>query len=454
MTSNDTNPDDYPDYPFANETADCPANGSDEASEWCEEYDLPVFRYSLPVTVLYCVAYVVVSLMGVVGNSFVVAVVVRAPRMRTVTNVFIANLAVADLLVNIIVLPTTLIANTLSAWVLGLFICKAVTYLQGVSVSASINTLVAISVDRALAICYPMKCQITSRTCRSIIVVIWAFSLTITLPWAIFFTLHPIPDTDIMVCTENWPDKQSEGLYFVLANLVMCYLLPLTVISICYILIWMKVWRRKLPGERQDVGVAMMMQRCKIKVIKMLLVVVILFALSWLPLYVIFARLKLGSEPSLTEERIIHVLAPFAQWLGASNSCINPMLYAFFNDKFRAGFKAILVSRACCSPLRLDTHCKSFTSSKAQQNLCSTESKATSEFSLYSSSSGSGEPRRKSIMVQIPLDSRRGDGKRSFITQRSNPSMVLYRQCIINNITNGATSTTTTTQVNGNTTLV
>lgn len=114
MTSNDTNPDDYPDYPFANETADCPANGSDEASEWCEEYDLPVFRYSLPVTVLYCVAYVVVSLMGVVGNSFVVAVVVRAPRMRTVTNVFIANLAVADLLVNIIVLPTTLIANTLS----------------------------------------------------------------------------------------------------------------------------------------------------------------------------------------------------------------------------------------------------------------------------------------------------------------------------------------------------
>ncbi|XP_063589649.1 neuropeptide SIFamide receptor-like [Penaeus indicus] len=292
---------------------------------------------------------------------------------------------------------------TRTAWVLGLFICKAVTYLQGVSVSASINTLVAISVDRALAICYPMKCQITSRTCRSIIVVIWAFSLTITLPWAIFFTLHPIPDTDIMVCTENWPDKQSEGLYFVLANLVMCYLLPLTVISICYILIWMKVWRRKLPGERQDVGVAMMMQRCKIKVIKMLLVVVILFALSWLPLYVIFARLKLGSEPSLTEERIIHVLAPFAQWLGASNSCINPMLYAFFNDKFRAGFKAILVSRACCSPLRLDTHCKSFTSSKAQQNLCSTESKATSEFSLYSSSSGSGEPRRKSIMVQVKI---------------------------------------------------
>lgn len=113
MSGNDSSPDDYPEYALANDT-DCPSNGSDEANEWCLEYDLPVFRYSLPVTVLYCVAYVVVSLMGVVGNSFVVAVVVRAPRMRTVTNVFIANLAVADLLVNIIVLPTTLIANTLN----------------------------------------------------------------------------------------------------------------------------------------------------------------------------------------------------------------------------------------------------------------------------------------------------------------------------------------------------
>ncbi|XP_045114175.1 neuropeptide SIFamide receptor-like isoform X2 [Portunus trituberculatus] len=421
----------FPDYDYDFNDSQCLVNGSISA-EVCPEFEFPMFRHSLQVTILYCVSYVLVSLMGVVGNSFVVAVVMRAPRMRTVTNVFIANLAVADLLVNIIVLPTTLIGHLLNAWVLGLFVCKAMSYLQGVSVSASINTLVAISVDRALAICYPMRCQITSRTCRSIILVIWVFSLTITLPWAIYFTLEPIPKTDLSVCTDRWPDEQSGNLYFVLANLVMCYLLPLTVISICYILIWRKVWRRKLPGERQDVGVAMMMHRSKIKVIKMLLVVVILFALSWLPLYVIFARLK-----------------------------------------------AILVSHSCCSPLRLETNCKSFTSVKTP-NPCSLESKASSEFSVYSSSSGSAETRRKSVLVQIPLDShsartvlaatpsekRRCVATSSLLyhhasssptaattaatTKRRSTSStkprLLYRQCIINNLTNGgATAATTTT---------
>ncbi|XP_053635992.1 neuropeptide SIFamide receptor-like [Cherax quadricarinatus] len=443
-------PPSYYDYYYQNTTS-CLTN---DTSQPCYDYEVPTFRHSLSVTVLYCVSYVLVSVMGVVGNSFVVAVVMRAPRMRTVTNVFIANLAVADLLVNIIVMPTTLIGHLLNAWVLGLFICKAMSYLQGVSVSASINTLVAISVDRALAICYPMRCQITSRTCRSIIVVIWAFSLSITLPWAIFFKLEPIPDTDLHVCTDKWPDEQSGNLYFVVANLVMCYLLPLTLISVCYVLIWRKVWRRKLPGEQQDVGVAMMMHRSKIKVIKMLLVVVILFALSWLPLYAIFARLKLGVPLTEMETHVIHILAPVAQWLGASNSCINPILYAFFNDKFRSGFKAILVSRSCCSPLRLDVNCKTFHSVRTH-NPCSLESKASSEFSVYSSSSGSAETRRKSVMVQIPLDShgaravvttpatQKKEKKRLVVSQRPRSSMVLYRQCIINNLTNGTASSTT-----------
>lgn len=42
------------------------------------------------------------------------------------------------------------------------------------------------------------------------------------------------------------------------------------------------------------------------------------------------------------------VATPVAQWLGASNSCINPVLYCFFNDKYRRGFAAIIRSRSCC----------------------------------------------------------------------------------------------------------
>ncbi|CAG2058149.1 unnamed protein product, partial [Timema podura] len=46
------------------------------------------------------------------------------------------------------------------------------------------------------------------------------------------------------------------------------------------------------------------------------------------------------------------VVTPIAQWLGSSNSCINPILYAFFNKKYRRGFVAIFKSRRCCGRLR------------------------------------------------------------------------------------------------------
>ena len=89
----------------------------------------------------------------------------------------------------------------------------------------------------------------------------------------------------------------------------------------------------------------------------MMVAVVVLFAISWLPLYIVFIIVKFGGEVeqgSYTSE-ILAVMVPFAQWLGASNSCINPVLYAFFNKKFRKGFYAIVKSRSCCGTLRLDT---------------------------------------------------------------------------------------------------
>lgn len=87
-----------------------------------------------------------------------------------------------------------------SAWTMGWLVCKTIPYLQGVSVNASINTLVAISVERCLAICYPMRWQMTSRACKIIIMFIWIFSLTITLPWALFFQLQPLEEgSDIQV---------------------------------------------------------------------------------------------------------------------------------------------------------------------------------------------------------------------------------------------------------------
>lgn len=159
----------------------------------------------------------------------------------------------------------------------------------------------------------------------------------------------------MQLCLEVWPPGLDGDLYFLLANLLFCYVVPTLLISLCYILIWVRVWRRNIPTDTKDAQIERMQQKSKVKVVKMLVAVVILFVLSWLPLYAIFARIKLGGEITGWEEEVLPIATPIAQWLGASNSCINPILYAFFNKKYRRGFMAILRSRKCCGNLRYES---------------------------------------------------------------------------------------------------
>lgn len=69
------------------------------------------YRHTFTLTTIYCIAYLMVFAIGLIGNFFVVAVVFRSPRMRTVTNYFIVNLAIADILVIVFCLPATLMSN-------------------------------------------------------------------------------------------------------------------------------------------------------------------------------------------------------------------------------------------------------------------------------------------------------------------------------------------------------
>ncbi|UYV62194.1 NPFFR2 [Cordylochernes scorpioides] len=199
-------------------------------------------------------------------------------------------------------------------------------------------------------ICCPIRSSMTRRCARHVIMLIWVFSLSIAAPWAVFFTEVDIGE-GLVMCGEVWPHPHAETAYFAVANLGLCYVAPLTVIVYCYTAIWWKVWRRRPPGEA-IAGTVLVAQRSRLKVVKMLAIVVALFAASWLPLYVIFARIKLGGPIDDRTEAVLLVLLPISQWLGAANSCVNPLLYFCFNQKFRNGFAAILRSRSCCSTLR------------------------------------------------------------------------------------------------------
>ena len=84
-------------------------NGSEPDLEF-----YPTIKQPVHMIVIYAVAYSIVFFLGIIGNSLVVAVVYRNPRMHTVTNYFIVNLAVADMLVSFFCLPLTLLNNIYS----------------------------------------------------------------------------------------------------------------------------------------------------------------------------------------------------------------------------------------------------------------------------------------------------------------------------------------------------
>ena len=81
-------------------------NGDEE-----DEVVTTYIRHGWEWTLLFIVAYTVVFIVGIVGNSCVVLVILRTRSMRTVTNLFILNLAVADLLVITFCIPPTLLSN-------------------------------------------------------------------------------------------------------------------------------------------------------------------------------------------------------------------------------------------------------------------------------------------------------------------------------------------------------
>lgn len=95
---------------FYFQTSDVLLNDSFQLPDTSSDYEL-FYRHTVTLTAVYCVAYVIVFLVGLIGNSFVIAVVLRSPKMRTTTNFFIVNLAMADILVIVFCLPATLMSN-------------------------------------------------------------------------------------------------------------------------------------------------------------------------------------------------------------------------------------------------------------------------------------------------------------------------------------------------------
>lgn len=179
--------------------------------------DLEDSTKHLGVQVVLILAYSSIILLGVVGNSLVIYVVYKFRTLRTVTNFFIANLAVADLLVNTLCLPFTLAYTLLGQWKFGQVLCFTLPYAQGLAVHVSTVTLNVIALDRHRCIVHHLETRLSKVTCFLVIALTWVVSAVLASPLAIFREYGIVdlsPGESIEVCGEKWPGGGTDSTLY------------------------------------------------------------------------------------------------------------------------------------------------------------------------------------------------------------------------------------------------
>lgn len=145
------------------------------------------------IQIFFCVLYATVFVLGVFGNALVCYVVLRNRAMQTVTNIFITNLALSDILLCLLAVPFTPMYTFIGRWAFGKTLCHFMPYAQGCSIYISTLTLTSIAIDRYFVIIYPFKPRMKLSTCITIIIAIWLVALLATLPYGLYMKILTLP---------------------------------------------------------------------------------------------------------------------------------------------------------------------------------------------------------------------------------------------------------------------
>ena len=313
---------------------------------------------------------VVVILSSVLGNVLILLAIYRNRSLRCITSVFVANLAVADLLLAVTGMPFTLVSSITYDWIFGGVWCKINGMINSSFCIASMLSLAAVSIDRYFAIMKPLRYIniMTARTASFLVAGVWGQSLLCAfLPifgWASYTYI-----TNESICTADWRSNISYTLFIFGA----CFFAPLTVMAYCYYHILRAARKQsksvipvvgELKGDTLRTAVAISVtysksQKAKAadikenvrreheakekflretKAAKTLLIVMGTFIFCWLPHFIgmtclLFPTCHWPDEFFAT-----------TTWLAMANSGCNPIIYGVMNKKFRNSFREIL----CC----------------------------------------------------------------------------------------------------------
>ncbi|XP_029968203.1 trace amine-associated receptor 13c-like [Salarias fasciatus] len=276
-----------------------------------------------------------ICLLTVILNLLVVISISHFRQLHTPTNLLLLSLAVSDFFVGFLMFFQMVLID--GCWFLGDIMCTIYQYLAYIITSASIGTMVIISIDRYVAICYPLhySTKITHRKVQISIYLCWICSV-------IFQTLNL---TDALEQPGRYNSCVGECVFYInhiaaIADLIFSFIVPIAVIIVLYMRVFVvavsqaRSVRSQLAPAYRHQSVRAAAKKSELKAARTVGVVIAVFLLCMSPFY--FVNIT-GTDSFLNATSATFVICLFY-----FNSCLNPIIYAFFYPWFRKSIKLIL----------------------------------------------------------------------------------------------------------------
>ncbi|CAJ1053050.1 C-C chemokine receptor type 7 [Xyrichtys novacula] len=279
--------------------------------------------------------YSIICFLGLVGNLLVILTFLYFKRLKTMTDVYLLNLSIADL-VFALSLPFWA-ANSIAKWELGIGVCKLMNTVYKVSFYSSMFLLSFISVDRYFAI---SKAVSAHRHRSSAIffskvssVVIWVMALIFSIPEMTFTNVNN------NTCTPYSSNYDRLRVSLQASQIILAFLLPLLVMSFCYSSIAHTLCQAR-NFERN-------------KAIKVIMAVVTVFLVCQLPYNLLLSwniveTARGGAKDCDYDNRLLYAI-DVTQCVAFLRCCLNPFVYAFVGVKFRHDLLKLLKDFGCMS---------------------------------------------------------------------------------------------------------
>nr|XP_040058382.1 trace amine-associated receptor 13c-like [Gasterosteus aculeatus aculeatus] len=272
-----------------------------------------------------------ISLLTVALNLLVIISISHFKQLHTPTNLLLLSLAVSDFFMGLNMIFQIIMID--GCWLFGDLMCSFWLILSSILFLASVGTMVLISVDRYVAICYPLHyfTKIKTKRVQVCVCLCWMFA-------ALIYSLllknnlqHPGRyNSCIGECVIDMNYIAS------LLDLIVTFIFPITVIVILYIRIFV-VAVYQARAMRSHIAVVTMkatVKKPEMKAARNLGVVVVVFLICVCPYYcfVLTSKSNVYTTSSVT----------IVLWLFNCNSCLNPLIYATLYPWFRKSIKVIV----------------------------------------------------------------------------------------------------------------